>query len=134
MNDAEDLALRKEVGRLLLWECGLLLCTIVAIDLMLPWKMLAAVFAVGVVAVGLVAWRKAGRLKKPGFLRFMLGAGLALGTFIAVSSLTPLLFWDASAAYDECLRQALTLKTEAACEAEFTKAVQQFGGFGGLGG
>ncbi len=131
VNDAEDAELRKKVGRMLLWQCGLLLCTVLAIDLMLPWKMLAAVFAVGVVVVGFVAWRKAGKLKKPGFLRFMLGAGLALGTFITVSSLTPLLFWDASSTYDECLRQALTLKSEATCEAEFTETVQQFGGLGG---
>lgn len=131
-NEAEEQDLRKHVSRLLLWQCGLLLCTILAIDLLLPWKLLAAPFAVGVVVVGLLAWKRAGRLKKPGFLRFMLGAGLALGTFVAVTSLMPLVFWEASSAYDECLRQALTIKSEAVCEAEFTKTMQDIGGgFGG---
>ncbi|TFI01106.1 hypothetical protein [Micrococcus lylae] len=130
-NEAEELKLRKNVGRLLLWQCGLLLCTILAMDLLLPWKLLAAPFAVGAVAVGFVAWMRAGKLTKPGFLRVMLGAGLALGTFVAVASLTPLLFWEAASAYDECLRQALTLKSEAVCQAEFTKTM---GGIGGLGG
>lgn len=132
MNDAEELKVRKDISRMLLWQCGLLLCTILAMDLHLPWKLLAAPFAVGVVVVGLLAWKRTAKLKRPGFLRFMLGAGLALGTFITVASLTPLLFWDASSAYDECLRQALTLKSEAVCEAEFTKSMGQLGG--ALGG
>lgn len=132
LNDAEELKVRKDISRLLLWQCGLLLCTILAMDLMLPWKLLAAPFAVGVVVIGVIAWKRTVRLKKPGFLRFMLGAGLALGTFVAVASLTPLLFWEASTAYDGCLRQALTIKSEAVCEAEFTKTMGQIGG--SLGG
>ena len=132
LNDAEELQLRQRVSRLLMWQCGLLLCTVLALDLHLPWKLLTVPFAVAAVVLGLRAWKLAGRLKKPVFLRFMLGAGLALGTFVAVTALTPLLFWDATFAYDECLRQALTLKSQAACEAEFTKTMQQFGGaFGG---
>lgn len=131
-NEAEEQDLRRHISRLLMWQCGLLLCTILAIDLLLPWKLLAVPLAVGVVVLGLVAWKRTGKLKKPGFLRFMLGAGLALGTFVAVTSLMPLLFWDASTTYEECLRQALTIKSQAVCEAEFTKTMQDIGGtFGG---
>lgn len=130
-HDADEAEHRRRLSRLLLWQCGLLLCTLTSLGLVLPWKLLAAAFALAAVVVGVVAWRRTGRLSSPGPLRVMLGAGVLMGAFVAVFALTPLLFWEASQAFDVCLRESLTLRATASCEAEFTRSMTGLGRLGG---
>lgn len=99
--------------------------SVLALGLPLPWQLATLAFTVGAVVTGvrmLLAARRAGDTPRLGVL---VAVGIALSVMTSVSVLSATVVYDLSVARQECLAHAITTSATQECEAEFRRSVEQ---------
>ena len=152
----QDDPARSRAGRLLLWQSAALLAMVGAFGLVLPWKLLAAVFALAALALGVRLWTlgRPGRDARParggaagqparpgrgagapslGRARAAGTLGMALALFGLLVSALPLLAWDETVRLEQCAASSVTVRAQQACTTEFTRSVESRTGLAQLG-
>lgn len=103
----------------------LMLATLVAATLSLPWQAAALAFAIAAMVAGVIALRSVWRAGLRGALLPVLGMGLAFAALMSLSLVTMLALWPVQMQRQECLRDALTISASEACEAQYQDALQE---------
>lgn len=130
--DPETLA---AVGRHVRLFALLMGATLVTSALPLPWQASAVVFAVGSLVAGARALRTVWLAGLRGALPLALGVGLGFGAVMTASLVAMLALWPVQAERQECLRSALTISAQEACEERFEQELTDrlVGGLGAPG-
>jgi hypothetical protein len=101
----------------------LMLLTLLAGGLPVPWQVLAPVVGVGTLWYGFRTLMRVRKLRWPGMLSPMLVGGLLLTAMTTLGTTTQLtMFWDEQVAYQECREQAITIAAQERCEREWEAA------------
>lgn len=120
-------------GRLLVWQSGALLAMILAFSLALPWKLAAIAFAVAALVLGVLVFVAARKARRAALARAAAGSGIGLALLGGLVAGLPLLAWEQTAQLEQCSASALTERARQACEAEFTRQVEELTGVAQLG-
>ncbi len=122
---APDSPIMRATSRRVLHFLALLLASVVTSSLPLPWQAASVVFLLVALVVGVralvLAWRGGVR----GGLAVMLGVGVGMAGFVGLGMLSLLALWPEQLERQECLAGAVTISATRACEAEFTRSVDQ---------
>lgn len=102
----------------------LLLATLVMSATALPWQASALVFAVGALVTGVRALRSAVRSGLRGIV-LPVGVGLGVTAVMTLSLLTLVALWPLQAERQDCLRRALTVSAQEACEQQFSETLEE---------
>jgi hypothetical protein len=102
----------------------LLLATLLAYALPLPWKVAAPALGIAAVVVSIIGLARALRARAPGSLRAIFVLGLVVSLFFVVTSLAQVAFWPLTAEYEQCIRSALTHSTQERCIVEYERGLQ----------
>lgn len=103
----------------------LVLASLLTSQLRLPWQLGGLAFAL--VALGTGVWALVAA-RRPGLreqVAPMLVVGLVFATMLALSMSSSLVLWSEQTAHQDCLDNALTLSTRAACDQAYEDAVQE---------
>ncbi|MDQ0733910.1 hypothetical protein [Arthrobacter agilis] len=93
-----------------------LLGSVLASNLVLPWKVLALVLALFALGAGVVALVKAIAAKLPRLVLVATSIGLAATLFLVTGTGASVLLWRVTQTYEDCMSQALTLDAQGQCE------------------
>jgi hypothetical protein len=105
----------------------LVLATLLAYTLPLPWKVAAPVLGIIAGTVSIVGLTRAFRAKAPGSLRAIFVLGLVVSLFFVIISLAQVAFWPLTAEYEQCMRSALTHMGRERCIADYEQRLQDLG-------
>lgn len=119
--DAVTQELNRRIGHFAMF----MVATLLTMVLPLPWKVGAVVLGIGAVVAGARALATAWRGKVRGAVPALLGAGVAFAGLLVVSQLLLLALWPLEVERQECLRRALTVSAQEACEQQFTESVTE---------
>jgi len=122
---APDSPIMKATSRRVLHFLALLLAAVVTSGLPLPWQAASLVFLVAGLVVGIRAFVLALRGGVRGGLAVMLGVGVAMAGFVGLGMLSLLALWPQQLERQECLAGAVTISATRACEAEFSRSVDE---------
>jgi hypothetical protein len=100
-----------------------MLGAIVLSTLELPWKVAALVFLVAAVVTGIRALVTVVRARVRGTLVPMLVVGLVFAGLLSLTLLATFATWPLQMKQQECLRGALTISAQAACQQDFQQGV-----------
>jgi hypothetical protein len=93
-----------------------LLGSVLASNLVLPWKVLALVLALFALGAGVVALVKAIAAKLPRLVLVATSIGLAATLFLVTGTGASVLLWRVTQTYEDCMSRALTLDAQGQCE------------------
>ena len=102
--------------RALYWFAALLLSSMLASRLHLPWKLLAVVFGMAALVLGAVALVEALRQHQPSLVKAGLALGLAAALLLTFGNGIAVLLWPATAEFERCTSTALTISAMEACD------------------
>lgn len=130
--DPETLA---TVGRHVRLFALLMGATLITSALPLPWQASALVFALGSLVAGARALRTVWLAGLRGALPLALGVGLGFAAVMTLSLVAMLTLWPVQAERQACLRSALTISAQEACEERFEQELTDrlVGGLGSAG-
>ena len=95
----------------------LMLLTLLAGDLPVPWQLVAPLVGVATLSYGFRILMRVRKLRWPGLLAPMLVGGLLLTGLTTMGTTTQLaLFWDDQVTYQECQDHAITITAQERCE------------------
>jgi hypothetical protein len=101
----------------------LMMATLLAGSLPIPWQLLAPVAGLATLAYGVRTLVKVRKLRWPGMLSPMLIGGLMLTLLTTMGSTAQLtMFWDEQVAYQECRERAITIAAQERCDQEWDEA------------
>lgn len=106
-------------SRFLGWLILAIIVAYVGLQMPLPWRVMTALAALIGVVGGLVLFVQCIRRKLPALV--LIGAvlvTLSCGLFLATAGMQ-LIFWEASATFDECMRSALTQRSVNDCSTQY---------------
>ncbi|WP_250448645.1 hypothetical protein, partial [Actinotalea sp. C106] len=115
----------REASRQVMHFGLMMLATILAVSLPLPWQAAALAFALGAVVLGIRALRAVWRSGLRGALVAILGFGLGLAALLTLSLVTMLALWPVQMERQSCLRDALTISATTACEDQFQQRLDE---------
>ncbi|MFV0425814.1 MAG: hypothetical protein ACK5KU_02125 [Beutenbergiaceae bacterium] len=102
----------------------LMLLTLMAGVLPIPWQVLAPIAGIASFAYGTTILVRVLRLRWRGLLTPLLVGGLALIGLTTLSSTTQLaLFWDEQLAFQECREGAITIAAQERCLAQYQESI-----------
>ncbi|NKX53183.1 hypothetical protein [Arthrobacter mobilis] len=107
----------------------LVLATLLAYPLPLPWKVVAPVLGIATAVVAIIGLRRAVRARATGTLRTVFILGLVVSLFFILTSLAQVVFWPLTADYEQCIRSALTQTAQDRCMAEYEQRLQDLSTF-----
>jgi len=102
----------------------LVVATLLAHALPLPWKVAAPVLGIVAAVVSIVGLTRALRVKAPGSLRAIFVVGLVVSLFLVLISAAQVAFWPLTAEYEQCVRSALTRSGQDRCMVEYQQHLQ----------
>ncbi|MFD1211830.1 hypothetical protein ACFQ36_07230 [Arthrobacter sp. GCM10027362] len=102
----------------------LVLATLLAYPLPLPWKVAAPALGIAAVVVSIVGLARARRAREAGSLRAIFVLGLVVSLFFVVTALAQVAFWPLTAEYEQCMRSALTHTAQERCTADYEQRLQ----------
>ncbi|MCG2620690.1 hypothetical protein LVY72_02055 [Arthrobacter sp. I2-34] len=102
----------------------LVLATLLAHALPLPWKVASPVLGIAAAVVAIIGLTRALRMKASGNLRAIFVVGLVTSLFLMVISLAQVAFWPMTAEYEQCVRSALTRSAQERCMVEYQQHLQ----------
>ncbi|MDM7990611.1 hypothetical protein [Arthrobacter sp. zg-Y877] len=88
-------------------------------NLVLPWKLFPLALGVAALVVGVIALVKLARRRMGPAMPILVSVGLLVAALTTLGLAGMVLLWDETAAYETCMRSALTLDGVDACEAEY---------------
>lgn len=101
----------------------LMLLTLLAGDLPVPWQLVAPLVGVGTLWYGFRILGRVRKLRWPGLLAPMLVGGLLLTGLSTMGTTTQLaLFWDDQVAYQQCSDRAITITAQERCDRAWEEA------------
>lgn len=101
----------------------LMMTTLLAGGLPVPWQLLAPVAGVGTLVYGVRTLIRVRKLRWPGMLSPMLIGGLMLTMLTTLGTTTQLtMFWDEQVAYQECRENAVTIAAKDRCDQAWDEA------------
>lgn len=104
---------------------GLLIASVLASTLRVPWSAVSGLFTIAAVVMAVRGLVQARRARVRGTVPAMMGASLAVAAVWGLVSLGMLALWPAQAARQECLDSALTVTAQRQCERQFEQDVNQ---------
>jgi hypothetical protein len=102
----------------------LVVATLLAHALPLPWKVASPVLGIVAAVVSIIGLTRALRVKAPGNLRAIFVVGLVVSLFLVLLSLAQVAFWPLTAEYEQCIRSALTQSVQDRCMVEYQQHLQ----------
>ena len=97
--------------------------TLLAGNLPVPWQLIAPVAGIGTLIYGVRALIKVRKLRWPGLLSPMLIGGLMLTSLTTMGTTAQLtMYWDEQVAYQECRERAVTIVAQERCRQEWDEA------------
>ncbi|WP_156252280.1 hypothetical protein [Pseudactinotalea terrae] len=101
----------------------MMMATLLAGNLPVPWQLLAPLVGVGTLVFGVRTLGRVRKLRWPGMLSPMLIGGLMLTCLTTVGTTTQLtIYWDEQVAYQECRERAVTITAQERCDQEWDEA------------
>lgn len=101
----------------------LMLLTLLAGDLPVPWQLAAPLVGLATLAYGFRIFLRVRKMRWPGLLAPMLIGGLLLTGLTTMGTTTQLaLFWDDQVAYQECRAEAITITAQERCDRAWDEA------------
>lgn len=110
-------------GRRILHFALLMLGSLLANLLPLPWKVASLAFVVAAIVFAIRALVAVRRSRLRGSLTPMLVVGLVVAGMVALSSISTLVTWPLQMRHQECLADALTISAQDACESQYREDV-----------
>lgn len=104
---------------------GLMLLTLLAGGLPLPWRVAGPLLGVATVVYGVLVVGRVRRLQWRGLLAPMLVVGLALtGVTTLASTLQLTTNWDVEVQRQQCLERSVTIAAQERCEREYRESIR----------
>jgi hypothetical protein len=101
----------------------LMLCSLLASDLPVPWQVVAPFVGIAALVYGTRLLIRVRTLRWPGLLTPMLVGGLVLTGLTTMTTTTQLtMFWDEQVAYQQCRERAITIAAQERCDREWEQA------------
>ncbi len=119
MTERQSPTNRRQVADGILWLVAALVATYAALGLPLPYKILAPVFALAAVIVAIRLFRLASRGEHTMLVWLAGTAGLLGALFYGGVATSQIVLWEPTAAYEQCLSEALTETALAQCETAY---------------
>ncbi len=94
----------------------LLLCTLLASNFPLPWKVLGLLFGLASVTVGVIALVGLVKQKAPALIRITTTVGVVVSLFFSLGVGAAVLLWPVTATFEECMDTALTSRAQKECQ------------------
>jgi len=104
----------------------LMLATLLASSLPLPWKAATAVIALATAVVSIVGLVKVVRAGMPGTYRITFVLGLITSGFFLLTSLAQIVFWPVTAEFEACTRTAVTQSAQESCAKDYSDQLMQY--------
>ena len=104
---------------------ALLILSLLASQLPLPYTLAAPVLIVASIAFGVIALRRSWAISTRNLMTPMLIAGIAMALMMSVTVATKFALWPVEVAHQECTQYALTNTAKAECEADYQQAVTE---------
>ncbi|MGF9660321.1 hypothetical protein AAIH25_00465 [Arthrobacter crystallopoietes] len=104
----------------------LMLATLLASSLPLPWKAAAAAIALVTAVVSIVGLVKVVRAGLPGTFRITFVLGLIAAGFFLLTSLAQIVFWPVTADFEACTSAAVTQSAQEACTKDYSDRLMQY--------
>ena len=122
---APDPARTKEAGRWLGRFALLVLASLIANGLPLPWQAGALAFSLPALVVGVLALRAVVRAGLRRLPTVMLGVGLTMTVFMVIGQIGLLALWPVQQDLQECRSRALTLSATEQCQRDFEERISE---------
>lgn len=106
----------------------LVLLAYVTASVPLPWKIASVAFGVAGVVCGVVASVKVLRRKLPGILRITIPLATLACLLFTLSTSTQVIFYEATAEYEQCLADTVTDRSQAQCQRDYEQQLSTFQG------
>lgn len=104
----------------------LMLATLVATTLQLPWQLIGLITATAAVVVGLRALRRTWRAGMRGALVGALSAGLVMTVTVALTIAAVIPVWRITMDHQDCMATAITHTGQASCRSAYDTAIKEF--------
>jgi len=116
----------KTSGRYLRVVLLLMMATLLASSLPLPWKAATTVLALVTAVVSVVGLVKVVRLGMPGTMRITFVLGLIASGFFLLTSLAQIVFWPITSEFEQCSRLAVTQSAQEACTQDYSDRLMEY--------
>ena len=113
----------KRAGQLLGRFALLVLASLIANGLPLPWQAGALAFSLGALVVGALALRAVLRARMRRMPAVMLGVGLSMTVVMVIGQIGLLALWPVQQDLQECRSRALTLSATEQCQRDFEERI-----------
>lgn len=111
---------RRQLSDAILWLVAALLATYVGVELPLPYKILAPLFALAGVVAAIRVFRLASRGDYTMLVWLAGTAGLLGALFYGGIATSQLILWEATGQYEQCMAVALTDSAQATCDTQYS--------------
>lgn len=105
---------------------ALVIASMLAAALPLPWLVLAPIVCVATLVMGVRTALAARRARARGSLYALLAAGGAITGFYLVGTASLLMFWPVTLERQQCLDRALTNAAQERCEAQYQDSLEGY--------
>jgi hypothetical protein len=103
----------------------LVVASLVAAGLPLPWQAGALAFSLPALVVGALALRAVIRARMRRLPALMLGIGLTMTAFMVIGQIGLLVLWPVQQDLQECRSRALTLSATEQCQRDFDERIEE---------
>lgn len=123
MSQRETPTNRRQLADGILWLVAALVATYAGLALPLPYKVIAPVFALAAVIVSVRIFRLAAKGQHTMLVWLAGTAGLLGALFFGGVATSQIILWQPTAAYEQCLAEALTDTARVQCQAQYTASL-----------
>lgn len=105
---------------------AVLILAMLATQLPIPYTLIAPVFIVGAIVMGVIALRKSWAISRRNLMTPLLIAGIIMAAMMSVTAASKFMLWPVEVKHQECVRLALTNSAKAECQVAYQDAVADY--------